>query len=167
VRAFDVESAGRLPGLSFRPICEGDMDFLSRLYASTRAEELAAVAWRKEQKDAFLDDQFQAQHRYYHQQFGQAAFLVVEQQGRPIGRVYLDRRADELRLVDIALMPESRGQGIGTTLLREVLEECRERGLPTRIHVEKNNPAMSLYRRLGFESIEDQGVYELMEWRPS
>ena len=91
---------------------------------------------------------------------------MVEQNGKAIGRIYLDRREEELRLIDIALVPEARGRGIGTALLGELLEESRQASLPTRIHVEKNNPAMSLYLRLGFAAIEDQGVYDLMEWKP-
>ncbi len=91
---------------------------------------------------------------------------IVEKDGEPIGRLYIDRREDEHRLIDIALLPEWRGKGVGSELMRGVLDEAREAGKLVRIHVEQNNPAMRLYKRLGFEEIEDQGVYRLMEWRP-
>ena len=125
------------------------------------------VDWTAEQKTAFLAQQFEAQHHYYHEQFPSADYLVIERDGTSIGRIYLDRRKDELRLIDIALVPEARNQGLGGALLLDLLDEAQAVSLPVRIHVEKNNPAMRLYLKLGFEPLEDQGVYQLMEWRPS
>lgn len=165
-RAFEGRS-GRLPAeISFRPINDGDLEFLSQLYASTRADEMAQVDWTDEQKSEFLTMQFNAQHSFYQQQFEQAAFLVIEADSSPVGRVYVDRRADEIRLIDIALVPEQRNGGLGTTLLKDLLDEAKMAGLPVTIHVENFNPAMRLYQRLGFQVLEDQGVYQLMEWRP-
>jgi ribosomal protein S18 acetylase RimI-like enzyme len=164
-RAFGGQSGRLPPAIRFRSANDTDLPFLSTLYASTRAEELRAVDWSDEQKTAFLNQQFDAQHRYYHEQFQAAEYLVIEQEGIPIGRIYLDRRVDELRLIDIALMPETRNQGLGEALLRDLLDEGQTSALPVRIHVETFNPAMRLYLRLGFKPIEDQGVYQLMEWR--
>jgi ribosomal protein S18 acetylase RimI-like enzyme len=149
-----------------RPITETDQRSLLRLYASTREEELAEVPWSEEEKAAFLRMQFEAQHRFYTEQFPAASFDLVLDGDEPIGRLYLDRREDEHRVIDIALLPEHRGQGLGARLMERVLAEAAEAGKPVRIHVEKNNPAMRLYRRLGFERVEDQGVYDLMEWLP-
>ncbi len=167
MRAFQGASA-RLPAaIGFRPIAESDLPFLSSLYASTRAEEVAQVPqWNDEQRRQFLQMQFDAQHKFYQEQFDQAEFLIIEREGQAVGRVYTDRREDEIRLIDIALMPETRAQGLGSALLEDLLEEGQHTGLPVRIHVEKNNPAMRLYIRLGFRQIEDQGVYDLMEWVP-
>lgn len=165
-RAYSGES-GRLPqSVGFRSATDTDLPFLRALYASTREDEMRLLDWAQEQVDAFLDQQFRAQHTYYHEQFPDAAFLVVEREGAPIGRIYLDRRTDELRLVDIALIPEARNQGLGEALLLDLLDEARAAELPVRIHVERFNPAMRLYLRLGFQPIEDQGIYQLMEWRP-
>lgn len=162
--AFNNRS-DRLPqAIGFRPIDDNDLSFLRDLYASTRADEMAQVNWNEAQKHDFLTMQFEAQHRYYQQHFAAAEFLVIEQQKEAIGRVYLDRRSDELRLIDIALLPSARNQGLGSKLLLDLLDEARERQLPVRIHVEQFNPAMRLYQRLGFRKIEDQGVYHLMEW---
>ena len=166
MRAFEGEYSGRPAGISFREIKKQDMGFLRQLYSSTRSDEMAMVPWPQEQKDTFLNSQFDAQHQFYQDQFAEAAFLLVEMRGKPVGRVYLDRRQDELRLIDIAIAPDFRGQGLGTALLKELLEECRKMNLPARIHVEKNNPAMNLYARVGFKPVEDQGVYDLMEWTP-
>ena len=144
----------------------GDQPLLRRIYASTRAEEMAAVPWSEAEKTAFLNAQFDAQHGYYREVFPGAQFSIVENEGEAIGRLYIDRREDEHRLIDIALLPEHRGWGIGTRLMRQVLDEARQAGKRVRIHVERTNPAMRLYRRLGFEEVDDKGVYILMEWRP-
>lgn len=125
------------------------------------------VPWPAEEKHAFLSMQFEAQHRFYMDQFPQARFDLLLEDGIPIGRLYLDVRADEHRLIDIALLPEHRGKGIGGRLMRDVLDEAAKHGKIVRIHVETNNPAMHLYDRLGFEKIEEQGPYWLMEWRPA
>lgn len=154
-------------GVGFRPIRPEDEEFLCRLYASTRQAEMEMVDWSPEEKERFLRSQFEAQHTFYMQQFPEAEFLVVEREGEPVGRLYLDRREDEHRLIDIALVPEERGRGLGTRLMEGVLAEAREAGKAVRIHVERNNPAQHLYARLGFRQIEDQGVYHLLEWRPT
>jgi GNAT superfamily N-acetyltransferase len=157
-----------IPGwaLTLRPIAPEDRDVLRRIYASTRAEELAQVDWPDAQKDAFLTMQFDAQHAYYQENYPHAAFDLILLDDQPIGRLYLDQWDDQIRIVDIALLPEQRGQGIGTALLRAILDQGRQLALPVTIHVERFNPALRLYDRLGFRTIEDKGVYLLMEWSP-
>jgi ribosomal protein S18 acetylase RimI-like enzyme len=91
---------------------------------------------------------------------------VIERSGTPVGRLYLDEWADQIRLVDIALLPDSRRGGVGTAILEDLQEQAALAGKPLSIHVEKNNPAMGLYRRLAFTRIDEHGVYDLMEWRP-
>ena len=155
-----------MTSLSLRPIRGADQEVLCRLYASTRQDEMAVVPWSEEEKASFLRMQFEAQHKYYQAVFPGAEFLMIERRGKPVGRLYLDRRDDEHRLIDIALFPEHRGKGLGGKLMRGVLDEAGAAGKKVRIHVERNNPAMRLYIRLGFVRIEDQGVYHLMEWSP-
>lgn len=151
---------------TLRPITPEDRDLLVRIYASTRSEEMAVVPWSDQEKDDFLRFQFDAQHKYYMEHFPRAAFDLILLDGDPIGRLYIDRRDDEIRLIDIALLPEHRGGGHGGAIMNNILAEGGQAGLLVRIHVEHNNPAMRLYRRLGFEKIEEQGVYHLMEWAP-
>ncbi len=151
---------------TLRAATSQDREILYRIYASTRADEMAVVPWSEEQKERFLRFQFDAQHSYYMEHFKRAAFDLILLDGEPIGRLYVDRRRDEIRLIDIALLPESRGRGIGGAIMREILAEGEQAGKLVRIHVEHNNPAMRLYHRLGFEKIEEQGVYHLMEWTP-
>lgn len=152
--------------MALRSITPEDHGFLCRVYASTRAEEMARVPWSAEQKDQFLRFQFDAQHKYYMEHFPRAAFDLVVLDGEPVGRLYVDRRDDEIRLIDIALLPEHRDSGLGGSLMREILAEGAATRKLVRIHVEHDNPAMRLYRRLGFRKIENQGVYHLMEWSP-
>lgn len=161
------KTTSRLQEVTLRPMGTQDMEFLYRVYAGTRAEEMALVPWSDGEKEAFLRMQFNAQHTHYQKHFPDASYQVVERAGQPVGRIYVDRRADEIRIIDIALLPEERGSGIGGALLREVLEEAAGNELPVRIHVEKHNPALRLYHRLGFREIQDQEVYWLMEWTPS
>ncbi|SDU48330.1 GNAT family N-acetyltransferase [Stappia sp. ES.058] len=151
-------------GLSFRRIGESDLPFLAALYASTRREEVAPLPWSEAEKAAFLEMQFQAQHTHYMQHYPDADWLVVERDGIAIGRLYLERWPSEIRIIDIALMPESRGEGYGTAMLRDVMALAKHANLGVGIHVEHNNPAMRLYTRLGFTKREDKGVYHLMRW---
>jgi GNAT superfamily N-acetyltransferase len=152
--------------LALRPIEVADLPFLERLYASTREEELAVVEWTPEAKEAFLRQQFEAQHRWYQEQYAGATFDVVLVGGAPAGRLYLARWEREHRIVDVSLLPEHRGRGTGERLLSRVLEEAEAAGKPVTIHVERMNRALSLYARLGFRLREDKGVYLLLEWRP-
>jgi ribosomal protein S18 acetylase RimI-like enzyme len=157
---------GSMVKITLRPIAPEDREFLLRVYASTREEELAPVPWTPEQKDAFLRMQFEAQHAYYQENYRGADWLVIEDGGVPIGRLYVHRRPGEIRLVDITLLTAHRGNGAGSFLLRELMAEATTAGKPLRIHVEKHNPARSLYQRLGFVPIEDRGVYDFLEWAP-
>ncbi len=144
-----------------------DRAFLARVYASTREEELAAVPWTPAQKASFVAMQFDAQDAYWQEQRPGTERTVVLVGGRPAGRLYVDRAADEIRIVDIALLPEFRGSGAGTALLRSVLDEGDRRGLPVTIHVEKGNRARALYARLGFVPVSDAGAYDLYAHPPT
>jgi ribosomal protein S18 acetylase RimI-like enzyme len=154
-------------GIALRPIGAGDMPFLYRVYAGTREEELAVTGWDDAQKEAFLTMQFNAQHSYYQEHFADAAFEIILFGEQPIGRLYLAHSPDELQVIDIALLAEQRGQGLGTTILGAILSEGQRLGLPVRIHVEQFNRALRLYQRLGFRQIADEGVYYLMERVPN
>lgn len=143
-----------------------DEAFLRELYASTRADELVQVPWTAEQKAQFCTMQFYAQHQHYETHSPLASRHVIERAGVGVGRLYVERTPEKIHIVDISLLPEHRGAGIGTQLLRELQQEAASAGVPLTIHVEKFNPALRLYQRLGFVLKEDKGaVYILMEWR--
>jgi ribosomal protein S18 acetylase RimI-like enzyme len=151
--------------LELRPATAADEPFLLRVYAGTRSTEMAIVPWTDEQKAAFVQMQFDAQSQHYHEHYDDTSFDVIVLNGRPVGRLYVARWTGEIRIVDIALLPEYCNRGVGSTLLRELQSEATAAGKPLRIHVERVNPALRFYERLGFEQIEDKGVYLFMEWR--
>ncbi|WFU33486.1 GNAT family N-acetyltransferase [Bradyrhizobium brasilense] len=152
-------------GCGFRRLTEADLPFLGRLYAATRAEELAPVPWSEADKAAFLDQQFRAQHAHYRHYYPNADWLVITHGDEDIGRFYIERWPSQHRIIDIAFMPVHRGKGYGEALLRDATDEAAAAGKDVSIHVEKLNSAMRLYRRLGFTTEEDKGVYDLMRWR--
>ena len=152
--------------IHFRPIEDADLPFLYAVYASTREEELKQTGWPDAEKAAFLRMQFEAQHQHYQTHYPDAHFDVVLRGDTPLGRLYVDRREADIRIVDIALLPKYRGQGIGSHLLREILGEAAESRRTVSIHVERFNPALRLYEHLGFTRVDDTGVYYLMEWTP-
>jgi ribosomal protein S18 acetylase RimI-like enzyme len=154
------------PDFALRPATEADRDFLLGLYASTREEELSVVDWAPEQKHAFLAMQFQAQDVHYREHYPGAELSILLRGGVPAGRFYVHRRGREIRLMDIALLPEHRNQGIATELIGRLFVEAAATGKSVTVHVEQFNPALRLYERLGFRSIAEHGAYFLMEWTP-
>jgi ribosomal protein S18 acetylase RimI-like enzyme len=156
-----------MDGVSLRRVEPRDEEFLYRVYAGTRTEELAVVPWDDAQKDAFLRAQFDAQSRWYREHYARATYEVVLVDGEPAGRLYLHRAESEIRIVDIALLPEHRGNGVGSSLLNNVLAEADATGRRVTIHVERFNPALRLYERLGFSVAEDKGAYLFLERRPA
>ncbi|MEM7497421.1 MAG: GNAT family N-acetyltransferase [Pseudomonadota bacterium] len=157
----------RAAGLAVRVEGPGDREFLAALYASTRADEIAAVPWSAEEKAAFLAMQFEAQDQHYRTHFRGAERLIVTLDDAPAGRLYAERWPAEIRVIDIALVPNMRGRGYGTALMRDVMDVAAAEESSVGIHVETANPAMRLYRRLGFEPREDKGIYQLMRWEPA
>ncbi len=151
------------PGVKLRPITPEDEDFLYRVYAGTR-EDIAQLTWHQKQQEEFLKLQFMAQHKQYKEQFCNGDFQIILLDEKPVGRFYVNRTEDEIRIVDIALLPEFRGKGFGSSLLKQVLAEGKQKRLPVRIHVQQSNPAFHLYERLGFQKIGDNGIYFSMEW---
>jgi ribosomal protein S18 acetylase RimI-like enzyme len=148
-----------------RPVRERDEAHLRRVYASTREDELAVVDWGDGDRDAFLQHQFAAQDAHY-RTYPDASLDVIEVDGQPAGRLYVARWPEEIRIMDIALLPPFRNRGVGTALLRELLDEAADSRRRLTIHVEKLNPALALYERLGFVEADDVGVYVLLEATP-
>jgi ribosomal protein S18 acetylase RimI-like enzyme len=156
----------RLRELSARRIDDVDLAFLSELYASTRADEVAATGWPEEARRQFLAQQFQFQHRYYQEHYADADFLLLSLQGRPIGRLYWQGWPGAASLIDISLVPPQRGRGLGSALLGLLLAQADLDGRTVDLHVEPDNPARRLYKRLGFTVAGHAGVYLRMQRRP-
>lgn len=152
--------------VTLRRARQDDLPLLRRVYASTRQEELAALAWNDAQREWFVTMQFDLQASAFAQAFPDAHHEVVLCAGQPVGRLMVDRTSDPIRLIDIALLPDYRNAGIGTELLRRLLDEATAAGKPVVLHVARSNPAGALYRRLGFVVSAWDDVYLEMQWRP-
>lgn len=155
-----------VPALSLRPVTAADEPFLRGLYAEIRAREMDATGWPEAMREAFLRGQFDARQRSYLQQYPGAAFDVVLAAGERVGRLTVARLPEAVQVVDITLAASGRGRGWGTSLLRRILAEADGRGVPVRLHVDSQNRAQRLYRRLGFRETSRAGFYVRME-RPA
>jgi len=153
------------PPVSLRAEQAGDDAFLFDVYASTREEELALTNWDPPLRRTFLNQQFSAMRQGYRSMFPTGEFLIIERGGKPAGRMVIHRNATEIRVVDLALLPAHRNQGIGTWLLRQVCAEAAKAGQPVRLCVLKNNRARRWYEQLGFTPLGDREIYDELEWR--
>ncbi|MFZ6045558.1 GNAT family N-acetyltransferase [Pseudomonas sp. CR3202] len=145
--------------MNLRLIADADMAFLRALYATTRADEMASTGWSQPAIDTFLGQQFDAQHRYYQEHYGDAEFSLICDRDRAIGRLYVFRGPSTFNLIDIALLPEWRQRGIGTSYLQALTREADEAGRAIRLFVEAGNPARRLYDRFGFVVTGSNHVY--------
>ena len=152
--------------VTLRSVGPNDYDFLLEVYASTRAEELALVPWTKEQQQAFVQSQFAAQQDHYATKYPTASHDIIMSNGRPVGRLYVARLDHEIRIVDITVLPAERNVGIGSYLIKQLLDEASRTGKITRIYVEEFNPSLRLFERLGFMASEQRGIHLLMQWTP-
>jgi ribosomal protein S18 acetylase RimI-like enzyme len=152
--------------VALRPVTDDDREFLIGVYAAAREEELSQVAWAEGQREAFVRMQFDAQDTEYRRHNPRGTFDVIEVDGRPAGRLYVDRRPGDIRIVDISLLPEFRGAGVGGRLIAGLQGEAAASGRILSIHVEMHNRAAELYARMGFTIVAELGVYRRIEWTP-
>jgi RimJ/RimL family protein N-acetyltransferase len=151
--------------ITLSPVTTEDEAFLYQVYAATRAEELAQVPWNETQREAFLKMQFSAQQLHYRTFYPDSTHDIILLDADPIGRLYVARSAEGICILDITILPEHRDKGIGTPLIKCLMDEAAEAGKPLTIYVESFNPSRRLFERLGFSKVEDDGVNYLMEWR--
>lgn len=151
--------------ISRRPVRPEDQEFQFKLYASTRQAEIAGFGWSEAQQEAFLRMQFAAQQNWYRTAYPRATWEIIETEELPVGRMIVQRGTESITLVDIALLIEYRGKGIGGGLVGELVEWGRDENLPVRLQVLKTNPAARLYQRLGFIKIGEDDLYYQMESR--
>jgi GNAT superfamily N-acetyltransferase len=152
------------PDVALRPASlPTDDEFLMSVYASTRMPELSGLGWPQANLDAFIRMQFDAQARHYAAVFPDASHSVITVSGQPAGRMIVDRSNSEIRIVDIVLLPQFRRAGVGNVLVRELLDEADERGLPVRCHVAVGNDARRFWERLGLEVGDHDDAYIAME----
>ena len=160
----------KIKDISLRDIQENDLPILCEIYGSTRTEELEkGTDWSAEQKKIFIEHQFSAQHEYYQKNYIGAKFYIIEKENNVVGRLNIDFFFEKkgIRIIDITLLPNWRKKNIGSSILAAIIKKAALKNMNVSIHVESFNPAMNLYKRLGFTKIsETNGVYHLMEWSP-
>jgi ribosomal protein S18 acetylase RimI-like enzyme len=150
-----------------RPATSQDEPFLFELYKTMRAWEMAQVDWGESEKDKFLQQQFNAQKNHYLQAFPNATHNIILHNDQPIGRIYVDHNPNEIRLLDIVLLPETRNQGIGKAYLQALQHQAQQANIPLRFYVwQLNQAAQRFYQRHGCQMVQEVGAYILMEWRP-
>jgi len=148
------------------PINNFDEPFLLTVYASTRAEELAVVPWSNDQKRAFLQMQLRAQHRHYLSLYPNASYDIINLEQQPIGRLYVERQPDKIKILDITVLPEYRNRGAGAKLIADILLEGERAKKPVQIYIESINPSANFFARLGFQMIGEEGINRLWQWKP-
>lgn len=154
--------------ITFRPITDQDGELLYKIYASTRTEEMALTGWNENEIEVFLRMQFQLQHVQYLENYKKGGtFEIILVDNIPAGRLYLQRKSNDIRIIDIALLPEFRGKGTGSKIMKELMIEADNEKLPLSLHVEQNNPALGLYENLGFLRKDLVGIYYFMERPPA
>jgi ribosomal protein S18 acetylase RimI-like enzyme len=160
------DAIGAAPHPTLRPVTPADEPFLFHLYATTRADEMAAWGLPEAQRESILKLQFVAQQRDYTFRFPAADHQLVLLDDTPIGRLWVARDETATHLLDVALLPAYRGRGLGTYLLQRLLAEAAERRRPFRLMVLKANAAaLRLYQRLGLAITADAEPYWLLERR--
>lgn len=152
--------------ITLRHAQASDRAFLVALYASTRAEEFAHLGWPAEMEQAFMALQFEAQRGDYARRHPGAQCQVIEQRRCPIGRLWVAQDARSLTLLDISLVAQLRGQGIGTACLARVLRHAQAARLDVELQVVRGNPAQRLYERLGFRAVAEGSLRVAMAWKP-
>jgi ribosomal protein S18 acetylase RimI-like enzyme len=153
--------------VSLRPVTPADREFLVAVYGGTRAQELAQVDWEEGQKEAFVRWQFERQDEEYRQRYPDARYDVILVDGVPAGRIWVGSDAKQIRLLDIAIIPQFQNRGVGTELIRQLMAEATQANKVLRHMVfVLNDDAHRFYERLGFVVIEDLGGYKHMEWVP-
>ncbi len=141
-----------------RQVCPADDALLLRLYAASRESELSQVQWPAEQKHAFVAMQFEAQRRHYQLTYPNGSHQVICADDAPVGRIWSCELSDELRIMDITVLPDFRGRGIGSSVLREIVAESERLEKPLRIWIETWNPSQIIFQHFGFVPVGNDGV---------
>lgn len=149
------------------PVTHSDESFLFDLYADTRKEELAFVPWNEEQKTAFLRQQFETQYQYYTAKYPTASFQILLLDSEKIGRLYISAGEKVIKILDLSIIPEKRNQGIGGSIIAEIVESAHAANKEIEIHLEVYNRSASLFARHGFKVADSDGIYQLWFWENS
>lgn len=136
--------------ITLRPVTNADREFLLRVYDASREIELSVTGWNADQRRAFVEHQFSAQDAHYREYYPEASFDVILFNGEPAGRLYVDRGDEHTEILDITVLPEYRGRGIATAMVRGITDEAAAAGRVVSIYIESFNPSQKLFGRFGF-----------------
>lgn len=150
--------------VTLRPALDADEAFLLDVYAGTRSDEMAQTGWDDAQQRAFIQLQFAAQQQHYRAYYPRAEHSIILLNEKPIGRLYVARSPEEIRILDLALLAGHRNKGTGTRIIKDLMAESVKTGKPVRVYVENFNRALRLFERLGFSQVEEKGFHYLMQW---
>ena len=155
--------------ISLRPAKAGDEPFLKRVHQSARHWEFAPLLQSGEAElyHKVMAQQYDAQHRFYFATYDSAQYGIIQWTSTPIGRLYVDYRDDEVRVLDIAILPDYRGRSIGRIVMTGLCLEAAMRRKPVRLCVHYLSRAQRFYQQLGFQQIGVEGPSLVMEWRQS
>jgi GNAT superfamily N-acetyltransferase len=151
---------------TLRPETDADGWLLEALFADLRAVELSLLP-DEPMRHAFIRQQVDARERGWRDAWPDADRLVIVVADEPVGRLLVDVAVDGMHVVDVALLPGRRGQGIGTAVLDAVLSQADARGAPCELSVDRGSPAKRLYERLGFVEVSCDELRHRMRRTPS
>jgi ribosomal protein S18 acetylase RimI-like enzyme len=154
-----------LDPIGLRPATPEDSAFLFSVYRSSRLDDLTTLNWTGEQIEDFLAKQYEAQERFCKNDYPHAEELIVLRAGDPVGQMMIERGEREIRMVDLALLPEHRNAGIGTYLIGRLLADAEKSGSSFRVQVMRSNAAVGLFERLGLVRTGETGSHYQLEWR--
>jgi GNAT superfamily N-acetyltransferase len=161
-----MTEADTAPSISLRPVADDDADLLLEIYQSSRGDDLRGLDWSEDRISEFLRMQYEAQQHFYESEYKRAADEIILWEGKPAGRLIVERREHEIRCIDVALLPELRNRGVGTFLIQKLQDEARREKKPLRLQVIRFNRAVSLFERSGFVRTSETGTHFQMEWMP-
>jgi GNAT superfamily N-acetyltransferase len=153
------------PNIKLRPAAPEDEEFLISVYGSTREQELAMVPWTDEQRQAFIKFQYTAQLNYYRSEFPNSEHWVIEADSKPVGRLFLDRRETQFRILDITILTAHRGKGFGEPVIRYVMNESAAVGKAVGINLDLYSTSQPIFERLGFTATEKTDSHTLYVWQ--
>lgn len=161
-----MAAADSAEDIILRPVTADDEDILLVIYQSSRGDDLRGLGWAEDRIGEFLGMQYEAQQKFYASEYTHAVDEIILCAGKPAGRLVVERREHEIRCIDVALLPEHRNSGIGTSLIRKLQDEARQEKKPLRLQVIRFNRAVNLFERAGFVRTSETGTHFQMEWTP-
>ncbi|MEO7599257.1 MAG: GNAT family N-acetyltransferase [Opitutus sp.] len=109
-----------------------------------------------------------AQEAFFRRNFSSETVQIIQVDDRNAGLLNLEHEARELFLANLQIAPDWQYRGLGTAVIRTLLETARALQKPIRLQVLRvNTSALRLYARMGFATYQESPTHYLMRWRPA